>query len=208
MKNLFSFSLLLSLSGVTAFAVVNPSSLTVKVYGVAVSTSADCSSPIVVFSNTTPTAVDFVKNPVLGTGDIADGTYQCVMITISDQVTATPANTEGSCTAGTAFTTEVCQSTENTNLLTGTTIGATTACTTGDDKVTLYLHAGTTKTSGGSAFLKPTTATDTTNGFALATPWVISGTTAGKFYADFTGKILSQGTPATCGVQPATFGFK
>src|SRR5436305_10349522 len=92
-----------------ALAAVDASSVKLKVYGVAVSTSADCSNPIVVFSSDVPTELDLAQNPTLGTGTVPDGTYQCVMITFSDQVKATPKTTEGACIAGMEFSGGVCQ---------------------------------------------------------------------------------------------------
>jgi hypothetical protein len=178
-----------------------------KVYGVAVSTSADCSAPIVVFSSGTATEIDMATSPTLGTGTVPDGTYQCVMITMSDAVKITPRTTEGACVAGTESSGGVCQDVESTNLLSGTTFGTATSCSAGEDKVTLYLHTGTTRTKGGGlAFLKPTSTADPDHGLALAAPWVVSGTSVGTFVADFTGTIMPGG--GECGVNPPVFGFR
>jgi len=190
-----------------ALAAVDPSSVKLKVYGVAVSASADCADPVVIFSSDTPTEIDMAAGPTLGTGTVPDGTYQCVMITMSDLVKITPATSEGDCMAGTESATGVCQDVETTNLLTGTTFGSPTSCTSGEDKVTLYLHTGTTRTKGGGvAFLKPTSTADADHGLALAAPWVVSGTSVGTFVVDFTGKIMSGG--GECGVDPPLFGFR
>jgi hypothetical protein len=123
----------------------------------------------------------------------------------SDQVKATSKTTEGPCVAGTEFSGGVCQDTESTNLLGGTTFGPVASCTSGEDKVTLYLHTGTTRTKGGGALLKPTSTADTEPGLALSQPWVVSGTSTGTFVADFTGKIGSGG--GECGVGSATVRF-
>jgi hypothetical protein len=191
---------------IVALAAVDPSSVKLKVYAVAVSTSADCSNPLVVFSSDVPTETDMAQNPTLGTGTVPDGTYQCVMITISDQVKATPKTTEGACIAGAEFSGGVCQDNESTNLLGGTTFGPETTCTAGEDKVTLYLTTGTTRTKGGGALLKPTSTADPDHGLALAQPWVVSGTSTGTFVVDFTGKVGPGG--GECGVDPPLFGFR
>jgi hypothetical protein len=128
------------------------------------------------------------------------------MITFSDQVKATPKTTEGACIAGMEFSGGVCQDSETTNLLAGSTVGAETSCTSGEDKVTLYLHTGTTRTKGGGALLKPTSATDADHGLALSQPWVVSGTSTGTFVVDFSGKISEGG--GECGVDPPVFGFR
>ncbi len=189
-----------------SFAAVSPSSVKIKVFGVAVSLTDDCASPVSIFSSTTGTEFDFVTGPSLGTGNPADGTYNCVMITMSDTIKTTPAATEGSCTSGVEGTDEVCQASESTDTLTGTTLAATTSCITGEDKVTLYLHTGTTSTNGGNAFLKPTSAADITHGFQLAGAFVVSGATSGTFVSDFTGQM--DGSGPACSLQPPLFGFR
>ena len=188
------------------FCGVNASSLKVKVYGVAVSLTADCASPIVLFDNTSPTEVDFVSAPTLGGGDIADGTYPCVMINMSDLIKYTPASTTGSCTAATEYSGYVCNNTESTELRSGTAFGTNAACTSGEDQVTLYLQTGTTRTNGGNAFRKPTTTTDTTYGFQLASAFTVSGTSSGTFVVDTTGKV--NGTSGTCGMDAPLFSFR
>lgn len=204
-KNLYLvLVVVLALVGFSSFAVVNPSSVKIKVYGVAVSLTADCASPTAIFSSTTGTEVDFVSALTLGSGNPADGTYNCVMITMSDTIKVTPATSEGACVAGTETSGGVCHD-ENTDLFDGTS-SSSVACTDGDDKVTLYLHTGTTRTDGGTAFQKPTSTSDNAHGFALSAPFAVAGTTSGTFIANFTGKVVDGG--AECGLNPPVFGFR
>jgi len=201
-------TLVLAIVGFSSFAVVNPSSVKIKVYGVALSLSADCSSPVNVFSSTTGTEVDFVNALTLGGGNPADGTYNCVMITMSDNIKVTPATTEGACIAGTETSGGVCHG-EDSDVFDGTAT-STVTCTDAEDKVTLYLHTGTTRVDGGAAFYKPTSTTDATKGFALSAPFVVNTTTAatvvGTFVANFTGKVVDGGSE--CGLNPPVFGFR
>lgn len=207
MKFLSMMTMILVGASGLAFGAVDPSSVKMKIYGVSVSTSADCSNPVSIFSSDTGTEFDMVKNPTLGEGDVADGTYECVMITMSDLVKATPATSDGvNCVADTEISGYVCQSSESYNLLSGSEFGATTSCTSGEDKVTLYLHTGTTRTNGGNAFLRPTSTTDTTHGFQLGSSWVVSGSSTGTFVADFRGKMVSAG--GECGLNPPLFSFR
>jgi hypothetical protein len=206
MKMIKLLVLFLSLAAANSFAEsTSPTSVLIKVYGVAVSTSADCSSPVSIFSSDSGSQVDFVNNPVLGGGDIADGTYRCVMITMSDIITATPLATAGTCTAGVPVTGEVCQNTESTDLLSGSSTSHIN-CVTGEDRVTLFLDTGTTRVNGGGAFRKPTSTADATNGYKLSSPFVVSGTSSGTFVADFTGQM--DGSGGSCGLQPPAFGFR
>ena len=201
-----TFLLSFAFVSLNTFAAVNASSLKLKVYGVAVSLTADCANPIVLFDSTSPTEVDFVSAPSLGSGDIADGTYQCVMINVSDQIKHTPATTSGSCTAGTEYTGQICQPSESTELRSGTAFGSNTSCTAGEDRVTLYLQTGTTRTSGGNAFRKPTTTADTTFGFQLGSAFVVSGTSTGTFVVNTDGKV--DGSSSECGMNAPIFSFR
>ena len=62
-----------------------------------------------VFSNATATEVDFLARPTLGSGNPPDGTYQCVIIKMSDLIKFTPSATAGLCTAGTQYTADICR---------------------------------------------------------------------------------------------------
>ncbi len=87
----------------------DPASLKVKVYGVYASTSPQCTNPIQVFLKTTGDYVDLLQNPTLGGGDLPDGTYECVIIKMSDVIKHTPKVTDSTCVAGTEYTGEVCR---------------------------------------------------------------------------------------------------
>jgi len=86
-----------------AQAVTSPSSLVVKVFEMRVSTQSDCSTWATVFKTASPTSVDLIQNPTLGTGVSVDGLYHCVMFHISNIATVVPVTTDGACTAGTPY---------------------------------------------------------------------------------------------------------
>lgn len=92
-----------------ARAAVTPSAFEMKVYKFAVSTSADCSNPVVVYSNDNPDYADFAKGPTVGTGALADGSYRCVIFEVSDHIRFVPESTEGACVAGKTYTVDVCR---------------------------------------------------------------------------------------------------
>ena len=78
---------------------LDASSLKLQVYSVMLSTSAQCTSPVAVFSSATPTEVDFLATPTLGSGNPPDAAYNCVIIKMSDLIKFTPSSTAGLCTA-------------------------------------------------------------------------------------------------------------
>src|SRR5882672_8945007 len=88
---------------------LDASSLKLQVYSVMLSTSPLCSNPVTVFSSPTATEVDFLSTPMLGSGNPADGTYQCVIIKMSDLIKFKPSSTSGTCTAGTEYVADVCR---------------------------------------------------------------------------------------------------
>jgi hypothetical protein len=158
---------------------------------------------VTVFSNTTPTEVDFLVAPTLGSGNPPDGTYQCIIIKMSDTIKFKPTTNDSFCQGGTEYTTEVCQSTEFTQV--PDTVG-TTACKTGPDVVYLYLTTGRIGSGGGNAFLQPPASNGTTYGVKLTSPLVVSGTATAKFVVTAAGAVV--GTPTTCDMNPPVFGFK
>lgn len=145
---MFSFS---------SFGVISPSSLKLKVYQVAFALNDDCSNPRVIFTSTTGVESDFLSAPIIGSGPLDDGTYNCVMITMSDVIKYTAATNEGLCVAGTEYSGDLCRNQassggiylqSHTDLLEGTTTTATECLGTSSgggaggvsNKVTMYLR--------------------------------------------------------------------
>ncbi len=96
-----------------AAAQTSAASLIVKVFEMRVSTSSDCTGSITIFKTASPTPVDLVQNPTLGSGAVADGTFHCFMYQISDMITATPAADDGLCTvAGAPYLLDIFNSTD------------------------------------------------------------------------------------------------
>jgi hypothetical protein len=69
---------------------VDPGYVKVKVFEIRVAASADCSNGMTVFQNAAPGYLDMVNNPTLGSGAIPNGTYNCVMMKMSDFIHFTP----------------------------------------------------------------------------------------------------------------------
>jgi hypothetical protein len=80
------------------------SSVTIHLYALWISQSANCSNPILVQQH--PAAGvdrDFLLNPVLFQGTPANGSYQCVMFKMSDVLRMQPATSFGACVAGVEY---------------------------------------------------------------------------------------------------------
>lgn len=203
-KPIFSF-FSFSLFTFNAYS-ADPATLSLSVYKVAVSTSPLCTNLTTILDNgSTPTTVNFLSAPTIGNGSVANGIYKCVAIEFSDTISFTTATTTGSCTAGTAYTINVCRSGTST-LIDGTSV----PCTTGTERVAMYLSTAATSTSGSdsnSAFLPPTNeAGDATRGLNLASPLTVTGSVISDFVVNATDKISGSG--ATCDMQPPTFSFR
>lgn len=183
---------------------LDPTEMNIKVYKFAVSASTDCSNPITIYENESPTAENFLGNPTIGSGSLNDGSYPCVIMEISDNMTFKPATSEGNCTAGTSYTIDVCRSDSGG---TSTLIdGSTTTCTGtnmdgshvyGDDRVAVYMS--TSGTTEGEAF-RPDSP------LPLTAAFTVNGSTVATFVADGSGQVesLSDG----CDMGAPAFGFE
>ncbi len=148
----------LSMASFNTFAVTDPSELKIKVYQVSVSLSSDCTSPVTILTSATGVETDFMASPTLGSGTLADGTYNCVMITMEDVIKFKPLANDGAvCTAGTEYSIDLCRNQASsggnalysfTDLLLGTTFTSTECQGTSQivasggisNKVTLFLR--------------------------------------------------------------------
>jgi hypothetical protein len=196
-------SILTLLISLPSFSVpMDASALRLKVYKMAVSTSPNCSSPVTVFETSSPSYVDFKGAPNLGNGNLADGTYPCVIIEFSDNIKLTPSANGALCSVSSEVTNDVCRCYdqnsdgdcddvgENT---TSTLIdGSTATCTSGDDRVAMYLSTASSATTQSDAFNPPgcnTVGCDNDTGFNLASPLVVAGTVVGKFVVNTDDKV-------------------
>ena len=159
---IYTFICLTSLS-FNIFANVDPSSLKLKIYQVAVALNTDCSSPRVIFTSATGSEVDFISNPVLGRGNPGDGTYNCIMVTMDDVIKFTPVSTTGSCTGGVEYSLDTCRDqvssnnlpmSSHTDLLIDTTFTETECQGTAQmgsgivpNKVTMYIRTSAPESS-------------------------------------------------------------
>ncbi|MEQ1806237.1 MAG: hypothetical protein ABL900_12755 [Burkholderiaceae bacterium] len=189
---------------------LDASSLKLQVYSVMLSASPLCTNPVTVFSSATPTEVDFLATPTLGAGNPPDGTYECVIIKMSDLIKFTPSATGGTCVAAQEYTADVCRTDNGGTTQAPDTPGAPSNCNGTDpallsDRVHLYLKTNVTAGGGGQTFLQPTSTTST-NGLRLTSPLVIARTASSKFSVNATGAV-SGANPTGCGMNPPTCGF-
>jgi hypothetical protein len=203
---------ILSLSA-QSWASGDPSKILVTIYGVAVSTSTDCSNPVVLFDSPNGIDADFLSNPVLGGGNIPDGTYPCVMINMSDVVRFVPKTSDGlNCVAGQTYSIDICRSDNGCSfdVRQGTTFstnntGHGTNTSASSDIVTMFLTT-TAAANGSDNFRKPASTSDTTRGIPLGSPFVVSGSSAGKFVVNATNQVSSNG--GLCGLDAPAFSFR
>jgi len=194
----------------TSAMALDASSLKLQVYAVMLSTSPQCTSPVTVFSSATPTEVDFLATPTLGSGNPPDATYHCVIIKMSDLIKFTPSTTAGLCSASVQYTADVCRSDNGGTTQAPDAVGAPNACSGTDaapvaDTVHLYLTTNASAGTGGNTFMQPT-GPASTNGLNLTAPLVIAGAAKSKFIVNASGKVGDDGVG--CGMNPPLFGFQ
>jgi len=192
----------------------SPSYAYLKVYSAAVSTSALCTNPVVLFDSATPREINMFDSPTIGGGDLADGTYRCVMMKISDTIRFKPAANDGTaCLATNEYNLDVCGSgTSGNNPITGATINCTggTLNAVGSDTVYIFISTNSTDTTGAgaNAFQAPTSAADGARGMNLGAPFVVAGSSAGQFVMDLTNKVDGTSSAPDCDLKPPLFKFR
>ncbi|MDZ4676409.1 MAG: hypothetical protein SGI74_02780 [Oligoflexia bacterium] len=212
MKNLILVIAVILIS-TQAFAVSNPRNVIMKIYALGVSKNADCSNPTLVMTYPGGKEFDFKNGSSLGGGDVADGTYPCVIMQMSDVIRFVPNVTDGVCVAGTTYTLDVCRAGGGTYTpISNGVFGTSRACTGTtaapiDDKVLLFLSTTSTNAGGGggSAFDQPIPS-PSVNGFTLNGAFTVAGTRSATFVVNFDNKI--DGSGAACDVLPPVFGFR
>lgn len=195
---------------------LTPSSLKLKVYKMAVSTSGLCTNLITVVDNgSTPTEVDFTQDPSLGSGSLVDGTYPCIVIEFADAVKFTPPNSaSGACLSSVEETLDVCRTPDTSVLIDGSTINCGVSGTS--DRVAMYIS--TFATGAGDAFNAPTSNGDAAHGLNLAAALVVSGAASGKFVVNPAGQVCDDtsdtgsdcegaGANPSCEMGPPAFSF-
>lgn len=227
MKKTITLCMLLIFASSPAWA-LDTATAYVKLYKAYLSASGDCSNPVAFLSPETDTAnfplgyaeMDMVAGPTFGTGTIADGTYNCVIFKMSDQIRFTPSGTSGTCTAGEEVTMDVCYDygSGSPPTIRNAETGAETTCTAARgtaDTIWIYISTYSTTTEGTpthSPFLPPTSNGDADRGFDLQSGTItISGNVTGTFVFGTAGKVDSlphgPGGSAVCDMQPPDFSF-
>jgi len=127
-------------------AVFGPAaSLTIRLYALYISTNSDCSSPQLVQDLGAGADKDFMTNPVLFEGTPTAGTYQCVMMKMSDVLNMKPGATFGACVAGTNYSGDIYRAGETDWVDQNLTpiVGTGTDEVPSDDHVTIFMTRDT-----------------------------------------------------------------
>lgn len=156
------------------------SSIKIRVYKLALSTSADCTSPVTVFESSNGVEADLVSKPTFGKGKIPSGTYNCMMIELSKVI-----NVTGRDVCQTAANKLICP--DNTISQTiGSSTAANVTCSGGtgnDQHVTLYFTTQATRTEAltyeSRVLLPPQNGTDANSGIKLPGALVYPSTRRG-----------------------------
>jgi hypothetical protein len=187
-----------SMQGGDSNAVFGPaSSLTIKVYALYISTNADCSSPQLVQDLGAGENKDFMANPALFEGTPTNGTYQCVMMKMSDVLTMTPGATFGACTAGTSYSGDIYRDgqTDFVDVNLNPVVGHGTDSLPVDDQVTIFMtrDPAAAQARGISSH----------QAIPLVSSLVVPGQTT--FHMDASHAVATDGVQ--CGIEPPVMSF-
>jgi hypothetical protein len=182
----------------------DPSSISLGMYALYISTNADCSGyTTVVDHGTTVDYKDFAAEPTLFEGSPTDGTYNCVALRMSDVIRFQPATTFGGCVAGTDYAQDIYRSDSGDesawkDIDLNDVVGTGTDSIPVDDHVTIVM---TTDTAAAIA-----------RGFssnqivALGSPLVVPG--ANTFYWGAAGSVSSADGVTWCGLEKGNPAFR
>lgn len=205
MKNIFIATVFSAFSIAQAAGTIDAAVMKFKVYKMAVSTSATCSSPITIFTNADGIEQDMVAGANFGAGRVDPGTYPCVMIEMSKIIKTRPATTSGFCNSTVEFSDVICNDTPQ---LSETIAGANVSCSggiTNDQHVTLFITTLSAGNSGNRSLLPPSNGSDTTSGLALTGPFVVTTSKAGALTVNYHNFLSSGG--GVCGTNAPGFSF-
>lgn len=189
-------------------AALDPVELKAKVAAMYMSKSPYCTSPILVFSKTNVLAYDVFGFPTLGVldnqGRDYDGSYPCIILKMSEQITFRANILEGNCSMNNSHTTNLCTPSH-----TNTAIdGASTTCSAATDE-TVYVYLSTASNSNDPDLanqpFSPPTAGDLARGVKLNSPFVVNGNVSGRFVVDATSRINNAG--GSCVLSMPKFSF-
>jgi len=118
------------------------SSLTIRLYALYISPNADCSAPVL--AQQLPdggTDRDFMLNPILFQAAPAAGSYQCVMLKMSDVLKMKPSTSFGACVAGVEYSGDIYRDGESDwkDVDLNTVVGTGTDDVPSDDHVTIFM---------------------------------------------------------------------
>ncbi len=199
----------LSIKGSSSMTLgADTSAAKMKIYAFYVAKSADCSDPVELFADEDGKEVDMMKSPDIGSGLLDQGTYNCVIMEMSDTITFTPATTTGVCTAGTEYELDVFRPQGEDYKPTGVLPdGTEVEGAVGEQTMAVYISSLSVSEGGdpsNNAFEAPT-ASKTNNGIKLASPLEVTKDTIGTLVLDTSGRVESNF--GTCDMQPPQFGF-
>lgn len=179
-----------------------------KAYEFLMAKAADCSDAVSIFKDDAGIEVDMMAGPEIGSGQLDVGTYNCVIMVMSDTLNFTPKTTDGACVAGTAVALDVFRPQGETykpegKLPDGTAIEGAV----GEQKMAIYISTLSTTSGGdGSNPFEAPTAAKTANGITLSSALEVTADTTGTMIMDTSGKVEPNGSD--CDMQPPKFGFK
>jgi hypothetical protein len=189
-----------SLSFAAAVTTGDPASVLIGMYALWISPNADCSNAVLVQDyGSSPAVKDFVAGPVLFTGEPAAGTYECIVIKMSDAIDFSSASAFGACSTGVVYHQDIYREGESdwkdVNLT--TIVGSGTDDAPGDDHVAIVITTDTTAAI--------TRGFSTNQVVPLASPLVVPGSST--FYWNAEGSVTTEdGRP--CGLMPGAPAFE
>gem|GEM_PF-873440 len=145
---------------------LDATSIKFRIYKLAFSTNADCTSPTTIFESAAGIQSDMLTSPTFGKGKVPSGTYRCLIIEASKLI-----NTTASGTCTTPKNNLICSDTQQSKLVDGSSVTCSGG-TSNDQRIAMFFNTLSAGNTGTRALLPPTSGSDTTSGMVLSNPIV------------------------------------
>lgn len=208
-KNIATLVVVLFASVCAYAGTQTPSSVKIRLKEFWVSTNKNCSSPTRIYNNPAPSVgVEITTAPNLGAGRLDPGTYECVIIVLSDLIEYTAVTTAGTCTAGQTYTKDLCHTGDASTSVGGAVVNCADST---EDTMTLYVSTVSAVGNGQNSLAPPTANTGTNsdpNGENLNAPIIkVAGTPASGTFQFVTTGALSD-VHANCSPENISFNYQ
>jgi len=184
----------------------DPAELSVKFYRLYVSAYDTCEGAKLLFGEPNPDYRSILHEPTFASVDnsdrFLDGTYQCVILQISDVLYFAPRFNEGGCLRDERYATELCETGESTRDPDGNLISCGSNI---EDKIYVYVSTLSTESRADGRAFEPPTESDQALGLNMESSFRILGSQIGTLVINAKEQVRNVAGECLMGAPTLTF---